>query len=170
MLQNLTGNPRTGFCIGQCMMVVIQLIAADGSHRMQLVILQSLHGSAGHAQGIIELIVRIIHLVHAKDCFQTAFIKRAVVGHQWQTFYQRCYLFPHLRKYRSIICIPTGQSMHLRTPVVVIVRFGIDEGVKGVNYLVVSYNDHTYRTDGRPFAVSGLKVYGGKIFYGLFGV
>ena len=150
------------------MMMVIQLIAASCCHGVQLVILQSLHGSAGRAQGIIELIVRIIHLVHAKDSFQTAFIKRTVVGYQGKTFYQRCYLFPHLREYRSIIRISVGQSMYLRTLVVVIVRFGIDEGVKGVNYLVVSYNDHTYRTDGRPFAVGGLKVYGCKIFHGLF--
>ena len=80
ILQYLPSNPRTSFCIGQCMMMVIQLIAASCCHGVQLVIFQFRQGLARSAECIVKRIVGIVHLIDTEHRFQTTFIKRAVMS------------------------------------------------------------------------------------------
>ena len=61
--QYLSCYPRTGFCIGQCMVMVLQLVAALSSDGVKLVVGQILETAAGGAEGVVELVVGIVHLI-----------------------------------------------------------------------------------------------------------
>ena len=76
--------------------------------------------------------------------------------------------FQNLDKDDAAMSDQVTRQLDAMTTLRALIAYGELEGVKGVNYLVVFYNDHTYRTDGRPFAVGGFKVYGCEIFHGLF--
>ena len=49
---------------------------------MELVVLQIAEGSSRGCQRVEELIIGVIHLIDTEYGFQTAFIKRSVVGHK----------------------------------------------------------------------------------------
>ena len=62
-----------------------------------------------------------------KPLSEAALIKSFVVSHKGKSLNQRLYLFPHIRKYRSIFCITTLLSMHLRTPVIIVVGLWLSQ-------------------------------------------
>ena len=74
---------------------------------------QILESATGGSKGVIELIVRIVHLIDTEHSFQTALVKGLVVSHEGKSLNQRLYLRPYLWKYRGIIRILTAKAMHL---------------------------------------------------------
>ena len=63
------------------MMMIFQVVSATGGDDVE-VVMSSWPTLAGCYAGTVKLIVRIVHLIDAKDGFQTALVKRLVVCHQ----------------------------------------------------------------------------------------
>ena len=98
-LQYLHRNPCTRFCVRQGMVMVRHRTAAGGCYGVQLVVGETLaEVPVRGATGAVELVVGIVHLINIEYRPQAAFVKRAVVCHQWQTLNQRLDLLPHLRE------------------------------------------------------------------------
>ena len=72
----------TGLGIGQGVMVILQIIPTSCSDSLELMVgKQAPKMLPGGSQCVMELVVRIIHLVYLKDFFQTALVKVAIVSH-----------------------------------------------------------------------------------------
>ena len=94
-------------------MMVFQTVSAGCGHGVQLVVGELRKYSACHAQGVIKLIVGIVHLIDAEDGFQAVLIEGTVVCHERQALNQRFNLCPYGRKYRCVFGIFTGESVYL---------------------------------------------------------
>ena len=64
------------------MVVVLQLVATFGGYSVQLVVGQITELAAGGCKRVVELIIRVVHLIYTEYSFQTTFIKRLVVCHK----------------------------------------------------------------------------------------
>ena len=72
----------TGLCIGQCMMVILQIIPTGCSDSLELMVGKAATKMlSGGGQCIKELVVWIIHLVHFENLLQAALVEGAVVCH-----------------------------------------------------------------------------------------
>ena len=116
-----------------------------------------------HTKGVVELVVRIIHLITTEYCLQAAFIEGSIMSHKGQALNQRLYLFPYLRKNGGIVCVFTTEAVNLRTPVVIVVWFRLNEGVEGIHNLSVPDNNYAHRTNRTPLVIGCLKIYCCKI-------
>jgi hypothetical protein len=132
---------------------------------LELVVRQGGELATGDTKGVEELIVGIVHPIDAEDGFEATLVEGPVVGHKGQTLYQRLYLCPDIREDGGIFCVFPAKAMNLRTPVVVVVRFGLNEGVEGIDYLAVPYNHDTNRADAAALVISRFKVNRCKILH-----
>jgi hypothetical protein len=107
--------------------VVLQLISTLCGNGVKLVVGQVLETTTCSTQGIVELVVRIIHLIDTEDGFQAAFVKWFVVSYEWKSFNQWFNLPPYLGEYGGFLSILTAQAMYLTAPVVIIVGLWLDE-------------------------------------------
>ena len=62
--------------------MVFELIATLSSDGVKLMVGQVLETTTSGTQSIIELVIRIIHLIYTEYGFQAAFVKRFVVGYK----------------------------------------------------------------------------------------
>jgi hypothetical protein len=97
---------------------------------MQLVVWQIGERTTRDTKRIVELIVRIVHLIYTEHGLQTTFIKGLVMGHKGQTFYQWLYLCPDLWEYWCFLSILTAEAMYLAAPVIIIVWLGLNERIE----------------------------------------
>ena len=125
--QNFHSYKGAGLGIGQCVMVVLKAVAAGLGHSMELVVGQVTQFAAGGVKGIVETIIRVIHLIDTEHGLKAAFIKRAVVGYKRKSLYERFYLRPDLGENRRIISIGTAQSVNPLAPGVVVVGLRLDK-------------------------------------------
>lgn len=145
------------------MMMVFKDITTLSGYGVELMITQIREYSPRDTKGIIELIVRIIHLIYTKDGFQATLIKGPVVSDQRQPLYQRLYLCPNLWEHGCIVRVFMAESVHLTAPIIIIVRLGLDERIERIHYLAITNNDDTNRTDAAPLVVCRFKIYGCKV-------
>ena len=146
-------------------MVVLHAEAAGLGDGLELVVRQGGELATGDTKGVEELIVGIVHPIDAKDGLEATLVEGSVVGHKGQTLYQRLYLCPDFREDGGIFCVSPAKAMDLRTPVVVVVRLGLNEGVEGIDYLSVTNDNDTNRADAAALVVGGLKINCCKIFH-----
>jgi hypothetical protein len=130
---------------------------------VELVVGQILEIATRSAQGVVELVVRIIHLIDTEHGFQTAFVEGLVVGHEGQTFDKWFYLCPHLGKYGGFLSIFTAETMHLAAPIVIVVGLWLYERIEGIDNLAVPDNDNAHRTNGATLVVGCFEIYSCKI-------
>ena len=79
----MQGYCGTGFSIGQCVVMILEVIATGGSNGVELVIGQRMTKlSAGCGKGVVEVVVWIVLLIDFEHCFQTAFIEAGIVGYE----------------------------------------------------------------------------------------
>ena len=70
------------------MVMVLEVVATGSCNGMELVIGQRMTElSAGCCQGIVDLVVGIIHLIRLKCRFQTTFVKSGIVSHEGDSGY-----------------------------------------------------------------------------------
>ncbi len=63
-LQKMDGDMGTRFCVDQCMMMKLKIIAAGGGDGLELMIGQMLAEMlARGGAGIVERVIRIVHLI-----------------------------------------------------------------------------------------------------------
>ena len=127
----------------------LEIVATGCCNGVELVVRQRVSElSAGGSKGIIETIIRVIHLVHLEHSFQATFIETCVMGHEWDGGYQVTsivkrqlirekhignlflQLLPYLREHRSIVRIALAQSMHPLTPIIVVVRLWLNKTIE----------------------------------------
>lgn len=73
----------TGFRVSQGMVVGGQVIAAGGRHGLQLAVRQSASVMlTGSCEGVVKLIVRIVHLIYPEHLFQASLVEGAIVGNK----------------------------------------------------------------------------------------
>lgn len=123
--------------------MILQPVTAGSSDGVELMVLKMSELAAGCGKGVVELVVRIIHLIDAKDGFQAGFIEGAVVGNKGQTFDERLDLCPDLREDGGFFSVLATKAVDTGAPVVVVVGLGLDERVEGIYYLPTSHNDYT---------------------------
>lgn len=74
---------RTRFGICQGVVMSRQVIPAGGCYSLELMVGQAAAvNAARHSQGVVELVVRIVHLIHPEDLLEAAFIKGTVMRHE----------------------------------------------------------------------------------------
>ena len=75
---------RTGFRIGQGVVMSGQVEAADGGHGLQLVVGQATAVMTSRGgQRVVEEITGIIHPVNPEDCFETTLVETCIMGNEW---------------------------------------------------------------------------------------
>ena len=146
-------------------MVVLHAEAAGLGDGLQLVVRQGRELATGDTEGVEELIVGIVHPIDAEDGLEATLVEGPVVGHKGQTLYQRLYLCPDIREDGGIFCVFPAKAMNLRTPVVVVVRLGLNEGVERIDYLAVTNDNDTNRADAAALVISRFKVNRCKILH-----
>lgn len=146
--QNFYRNSGTSLSVGQCMMVVFEMVATGLGDGVELVVREELaEMTAGGPAGAEELIIRVIHLVAAEYGLQAALVEWTVVGHQRQALDERRYLLPHVRENRSVFGILLPQSVHAGVPIIIVVRLWLNQRIEAVDKLAVADDDDAHRTD-----------------------
>ena len=107
----------------------------------------------------MELVVGVVHLIHPECGFQAALVERLVVCHQGQAFDERLNPLPHFGENRSVLRISGTKAVYLTTPVVGVLRFGLDEGLELIHYLPTAHDHHANRANRRALVVGSLKIY-----------
>ena len=130
---------------------------------MQLVVLCLRECLARSDAGAVERIIRIIHLVSAKDGLQTTLIECFIMGYEGKSLDQWLYLFPDFREDGGVLCVLTRETMHLGTPIIIIIGLRLDQRVEGIYNLAIPDDYHTNRADTGAFVVGSLKIYCCKV-------
>jgi hypothetical protein len=123
----------------------------------------------GGAAGAIELVVGIVHLVHAEDGLEATLVEGAVVRHQWKTGYLRFYLFPYIREDGGLGGVSFRQPVYLGEAPQVPSRFGADKTVVVVCDDTIADNYYAYAAYAGALRVGYLKINGSEIFHNFFG-
>ena len=144
-------------------MVILHAKATSCCNCLKLMIVQKRKLSARDAKRIVELIVRIVHLINSEHSFKAALIKWLIVSHKRQSFYQRLNLTPHFGKDGGIIGVFMAQSMNLPAPIIIVVRLWLNEGIELIDYLAIPHNNNSDGTHRTAFIVGCLEVYGCEI-------
>ena len=114
-------------------------------------------------QGIMELIVRVVHLIDAKYLLETSLVKSAVVGYERKSLDERTGFFPDIRENGSVLRILRSQAMDSPAEPLVIIRFGMDQAVESVRDPSVTYDDDPDAADAARAFVRCLEIYRRKI-------
>ncbi len=151
---------RAGFGVGERVVMVSQIEAAGGGDCLKLVVGESAAEVApGGGKSVEELVVRVVHLIDLEGGFEAAFVEAAIVGYQRKSFNQRRYLFPDIRKYRSIPGVFLAESVDLLAEPFVVLRFGVDEAIVRVDDLPAAHDNNSYAAHARGLLVSRLEIY-----------
>ena len=150
----------TSLGIGQGVVVVREVISAGGSDGLELVVRELLPKMPPRCrQSVVEFIVWIVHLIDAEHLFETAFIKRAVVGDKRQSLDKRFNLLPDKREYGSVIRVLGPQPMLLPAEPLVVIRLRMDQAVEPVHDLPVTHDDNAYAAEAAGALIRCLEIY-----------
>lgn len=166
-LENFSGNPCTGFRIGQRMVVVFEIKTATFGHSVELMIGQLLTECAtGGSTGAIEGVFRIIHVVGIENGTETRFVERAVVRHKGEVFGQmRTQFLPNFGKRTGLPRILLRQPVHCCGVLGVEVGNRLDQAVILVYDFAVAHHNDADTAHTAAIAVGCLKINGDKIFH-----
>lgn len=107
------------------MVVVFEGETAGGGYGLELMVHEMGKFAAGGAEGVVELVVGVVHLIGAEDRFQAGFVEPFVVGDERKEgpsgsggflvgeAEQGLYLCPYLREDRGFLGVLTAEAMNL---------------------------------------------------------
>ena len=145
-------------------MVVRELVTAGSGDGLKLMVWEPLSIIPSRCrQGIMELIVRVVHLIDAKYLLETSLVKSAVVGYERKSLDERTGFFPDIRENGSVLRILRSQAMDSPAEPLVIIRFGMDQAVESVRDPSVTYDDDPDAADAARAFVRCLEIYRRKI-------
>ena len=162
--QNGQSNGSAGLGIGQCVVVVAQVVAAAGGYNVEVVVAARPAFAGGHASAK-EGVVGVIHLVRAEHGLQATLVEGLVVRHQGQSLDERLYLPPHGGEDGGLRCVGGAEAVHAAAPVVVVFGLGLDERVKPVGYLSAAHHHDAHGAHRRALVVGRFKVYGCEVLH-----
>ena len=151
-------------------MVKLQIVAAGGGDGLQLMVFKDMTETAARGgQGIVEAVVRIVHLIDPEDGLQATFVKAGVVGHQGQAFDPRGDLPPDLRKDRRLVGIRRTQAVDPLAEPAIVLRLRMDEAVERIYDLAAAHDDNAYAAYAARLFVRRFEVYRCKVVHQLGG-
>ena len=164
ILQQLHRYHSAGLCIRKGVMVVHELISAGCCDGLQLMVRKpAAEVTAGSRQGVVELIVRVVHLIYPEDSLETAFVETGVVRNEGESLDERFNLLPDVWEYRCIFSVLRPQTVNPLAEPLVVLRLGMDETVEGVHYFSVTYYHHSDGADAGRLLIRRFEVYCCKI-------
>ena len=120
-----------GFGVGQGVVMILEVVAACCGDSLELMVWQPMAEMTPRGgAGVVERIVRIVHLVDLEDLFQTSFVEGTVVRHERQAFYHWLNLLPYIGKYRRIIRIFFTQAVDLLAKPLIVFRLRMDKAIE----------------------------------------
>ena len=73
-----------GLCISKGVMVVHEVISAGCCDGLELMVGElASEVTSGSREGVVELIVGIVHLIDTEHGLETSFVETGVMSHQW---------------------------------------------------------------------------------------
>ena len=85
-LQQLHRYYGAGLCIRKGVMVVHEIISAGCGDGLELMVREpATEVAAGSREGVVELIVRIVHLINSMHRLQAAFVETGVVRNEGES-------------------------------------------------------------------------------------
>lgn len=146
--------------------MVGEVVAAGGRDGVQLMVGQALaEVAAGGAEGVVEFVVRVVHLIAAEHRPQAAFVKAGIVGHERQALDERLYLFPYVREDGRVVGIAGTQPMHPLAEPAVVVGLRLNERVEALHHFPAPHDYHTHRAHARGSLIGSLEVYGSEVLH-----
>ena len=153
-LQEFVGDVCAGFGVGECVVVAGETVAAGGGHRLEAVVRKSpAETPSGCGEGVVEQVVRIIHLVNPENGLEAAFIEAAVVRDKGKPFDKGLDPLPDEREYRSVVGVLRAEPVYLAAK-----RLRVDQAVESVLYPSSAHDHDTHAA------------YAGRAFVGRFEV
>ena len=131
---------------------------------MELMVLGMWESTTGSHTSAVELIIGIVHLITTEDCFQARLVEGLIMGNKRQAFNHRLYLFPYFRKNRSFFCVTPGKPMNPCVPIIIVIRFRLNQRIELVHNLSAPYNNHAYGAYTCTFCIGRLEINRGKVF------
>ena len=125
-------------------MVVHEVISAGCGDGLELMVRKlAAEMLPGSRQGVVELVVWVVHLIYLEDSLETSFIETGVVRNEGEALDERFNPLPHIREHRSVIRVLRTQTVDLLAEPLVVLRLGVDETVEGVHNLPVTHDHHS---------------------------
>ena len=158
------GYHGAGLCVSKGVMVVHEVISAGCGDGLELMVRKlAAEMLPGSRQGVVELVVWVVHLIYLEDSLETSFIETGVVRNQREPLDERFNLLPDVWEYRCIFGVLRPKSVYLLAEPLVILRFGMDETVEGVHNLPVTHYHHADGADAGGLLVRRLEINSCKI-------
>ena len=125
-------------------MVVHEVISAGCGDGLELMVRKpAAEMLSGSRQGVVELIVGVVHLIYLEGSLETSFIETGIVRNEGEALDERFNLLPDVREYRCIFGVLRPKSVYLLAEPLVVLRFGMDETVERVHNLSVTHDHHS---------------------------
>ena len=182
MVENVEGDVGAGLGVGEGVVVGVERETEVGRDGVEFVVGQVGEVSPCEAEGAVEWIVGVGHVVDFVNRPQAAFVEGAVVCDQGQTLQAVGDSSPDLGEHLHLcriqigiaifVCppprdrplrrVPVGNTVDGGRPPAVEIRGGADEFVEAIRDVTVRDNDDPDATDTAAVLVGGLEIYGGE--------
>ena len=84
ILQQMHRYHCAGLCVSKGVMVVHEVISAGCGDGLELMVGEpAAEVTSGSSEGVVELIVGIVHLIDTEHGLETSFVETGVMSHQW---------------------------------------------------------------------------------------
>ena len=144
ILQQLHRYHSAGLCIRKGVMVVHELISAGCCDGLELMVRKpAAEVSSGSREGVVELIVGIVHLIDTEHGLEAPLVETGVVRNEREPLDERFYFLPDVWEYRCIFGVLRAKPVYLPAEPLVVLRLGVDETVEGVHNLPVTHDHHS---------------------------
>ena len=168
ILQQMHRYHSAGLSISKGVMVVHEVISAGCGDGLELMVRKlAAEMLPGSRQGVVELVVWVVHLIYLEDSLETSFIETGVVRNEGEALDERFNLLPDVWEYRCIFGVFRPKSVYLLAEPLVVLRLGVDETVEGIHNLPVTHYHHSDGAYTGGLLVCRLEVYRCKISHNL---
>ena len=155
-------------CIRKGVMVVHEVISAGCGDGLELMVRKlAAEMLPGSRQGVVELVVWVVHLIYLEDSLETSFIETGVVRNEGEALDERFNLLPDIGEHRSVIRVLRTQTVDLLAEPLVVFRLGMYEAVERVHDFPAANYHHPDGTYTGGLLVCRLEVYRCKISHNL---
>ena len=125
-------------------MVVHEVISAGCGDGLELMVRKpAAEVTSGSREGVVELVVGIVHLIDTEHGLEASFVETGVVRNEGEALDERFNLLPDVWEYRCIFSILRSKTVYLPAEPLVVLRFGMDETVERVHNLPVTHYHHS---------------------------
>ena len=168
ILQQMHRYHCAGLCVSKGVMVVNEVISAGCGDGLELMVRKlAAEMLPGSRQGVVELVVWVVHLIYLEDSLETSFIETGVVRNEGEALDERFNLLPDVREYRCIFGVLRPKSVYLLAEPLVVLGLRVDETVEGIHNLPVTHYHHSDGAYTGGLLVCRLEVYRCKISHNL---